>query len=64
MRGYLSPWYYLVVEADSDGVDLILIDSGGEHSLCMPGDHITMSWDDVRFDNNNEGRRWWELVSG
>lgn len=55
-----APWYYLVLDADSDGVDLVLLDSDGEPD-CDPGDRIELSWDDIRRDDR---RSWlvWELV--
>jgi len=41
------PWYYLVLEADEDGVDLVLLDSDGE-PMCDPGDLVHMGWCNVR----------------
>lgn len=49
------PWYYLVLESDDDGVDMVLLDSDGE-PMCDPGDLVEMSWDDLRSG------LLWELV--
>lgn len=61
MVGDPSPWYYLVLESDSDGVDLVLLDSDGEPD-CEPGDLVAMSWDDVRDDGEGSDRLVWSLV--
>ncbi len=63
LLGDPSPWYYLVLEADSDGVDLVLLDSAGEPE-CEPGDQVALSWDDVKHDDGSEGQLSWQLVSG
>jgi hypothetical protein len=62
LLGDPSPWYYLVVESDSDGVDLVLLDSDGEPE-CLPGDRVELSWDDVRREGTTDGLDW-KLVSG
>lgn len=57
-----SPWYYLVLEADDDGVDMVLLDSDGEPE-CDPGDRVELSWDDIRHDSVGPQRLVWELVA-
>jgi len=47
---------YLVLEADADGVDLVLLDSGGEPD-ADPGDMVELAWEDVRSYLH------WELVA-
>lgn len=56
-----APWYYLVLEADDDGVDMVLLDSAGEPD-CDPGDLIALSWGDVREAGEAPGRLVWRLV--
>lgn len=57
-----SPWYYLVLESDDDGVDMVLLNSDGEPD-CDPGDRIELSWDDVRRDADEAGGLVWEHVA-
>lgn len=57
-----APWYYLVLDADKDGVDMVLLDSDGEPE-CEPGDRVELSWDDVK-DYEQAGSLRWKLVSG
>lgn len=56
------PWYYLVLETDGDGVDLVLLDSDAD-AVCVPGDQIGLSWADVRADIRRSDRLLWELVA-
>ena len=56
------PWYYLVLEADKDGVDLVLLDSAGEPE-CLPGDLVELSWEDVK-GYESSGTNRWSMVSG
>lgn len=62
-----SPWYYLVLESDDDGVDMVLLDADGKPD-CEPGDRIELLWDDIQPDSVGLDRlvwdRWlvWELV--
>ena len=57
-----SPWYYLVLEADDDGVDMVLLDSDGEPE-CDPGDRVELSWDDIQHDSVGSDRLVWEQVA-
>jgi hypothetical protein len=58
------PWFYLVTEADDDGVDLVLLDAAGEPDVD-PGDQIALSWDDVEAatDRDTGGELVWERVA-
>ncbi len=61
--GDTEPWLYVVVDADPEGVDLILLDSFEEPG-CDPGDRVSLSWEDVRCDMA-PGRRplEWKLIT-
>jgi len=61
-EGDPCPWYYLVLEADGDGVDLALLDSDGEPN-CVPGDLVELSWEDIEGDRR-DGTLRWSLVAG
>ncbi len=60
LPGDPSPWHYLVVEADGDGVDMVLLDAAGEPNV-EPGDVVGFSWDDIRGRPGHEVLLW-ELV--
>lgn len=51
------PWYYLVLGANADGVDMVLLDSDDDPD-CVVGDIIEMSPDDV-----SKSFLLWELVA-
>lgn len=55
------PFTYLVVEADAEGVDLVLLDSCDEPD-CDPGDRVSLSWEDIKHDDGQPGRLVWEMV--
>lgn len=62
MVGDPSPWYYLVLEADAVGVDMVLLDSDGEPD-CDAGDRVELSWDDIKDDSRGSPERLvWSLV--
>ena len=62
LAGDPRPWYYLVLQTDSEGVDLVLLDSDGEPD-CDPGDLVALSWHDVKLDDGVGGKLLWELVA-
>jgi hypothetical protein len=56
-----SPWYYLVTEVDGDGIDMVLLDSDDDPD-GVAGDRIELSWDDVAWENGEQGRTLWKRI--